>query len=140
MQLSGERTWSRDSFLGHKTTFRPLYDRGRREAEEAGWDETLYANERDELTEGSISTLLLLFDDKWITPALRSGVLPGVARSWLLDHTMVEEQVVTLGDLDMIQAMVLCNSVRGTGMVETLTLPDGRCLRFRADRSIPVLT
>ncbi len=139
VRLSEERTWSRDSFLAHKTTFRRLYDRGLREAEEAGWDETLYANERDELTEGSISSLLILRQGKWITPPLTSGVLPGVARAWLLQHRLVEEQVVATGDLDTIQAMALCNSVRGTGVFETLSLPDGRWLRFNTDCQVPTL-
>lgn len=133
LRLASERTWSQESFLAHKTTFRPVYDLGFRQAQEMGYDETLYANERDELTEGSISTLLLLQDGAWITPPLTSGVLPGVARARLLQHTGVQERVVTLGDLQSIEAISLCNSVRGLGAVATLTLPEGQVFHFPAD-------
>ena len=137
--FAAERTWAQDSFLAHKTTYRPIYDRGIHHAQEMGYDETIYANERDELTEGSISTLLLLQEGKWVTPPLASGVLPGVARSWLLRNQSVTEQVVTLNDLDSVQAVSLCNSVRGVGVVETITLPNGRLLRFGSEQSPPEL-
>lgn len=139
LRLAPERTWAQDSFLAHKTTFRPLYDRGLREAQHMQCDETIYANERDELTEGSISTLLVLRNDEWITPPLTSGVLPGVARSWLLRDTRIKEEVVTLDELASFLAVCLCNSVRGVGAVATITLPDGRTLYFDVEHDRPRL-
>ena len=140
VRMAGERTWAQDSFLAHKTTFRSTYDRGLQEAEEAGYEETIYANERDELTEGSISTLLLLLHGEWLTPPLSSGVLPGVGRSRLLQDGRIREQVVTLSDLEEVRAMSLCNSVRGIGAVAAITLPDGRSLPFDTTSSHPDLT
>ena len=137
--ISPRRTWSKDSFLRHKTTFRPVYDDGTREAQRLGFDETLYANERDELTEGSLSTVLLLLEGRWRTPALTSGVLPGVARSRLLAQSVIEEVVVGLGDLERAQAMALCNGVRGVGLVGSVTMEDGRVLGFRTDVEVPEL-
>ncbi len=130
VRLSPRRTWSKDSFLRHKTTFRPIYDEGTREAEELNFADTLFANERDELTEGSISSLLLLMNGRWKTPALASGVLPGVARTQLLGRKVIEEQVLTLDALTRAEGVALCNGVRGVGVVRSLTMDDGRILEF----------
>lgn len=137
VRLSPRRTWSKDSFLQHKTTYRRLYDEGTQEAKELGFAETVYANERDELTEGSISSLLLLLDGQWRSPALRSGVLPGVARTMLVARGAIAEQVLTLADLERAEAVALCNGVRGVAPVETFRLHDERTLRFRTDVALP---
>ena len=49
--LSRQRTDSRDAMLFHKTTHRPLYARAFKEAVDAGFDDLLFMNERDEVTE-----------------------------------------------------------------------------------------
>ena len=139
VRLSARRTWSKDTFLRHKTTYRPVYDEGSREAQELGFDETIYANERGELTEGSISSLLLLLGGRWRTPALASGVLPGVARSLLLEQEAVEEQVFLLADLERAEAVALCNGVRGVAPVGSIALGEGQTLRFRTDVKLPKL-
>ena len=135
--LSPRRSWSKDSFLRHKTTFRPLYEEGLRQAHELGFDESIFTNEREELTEGSISSLLVLLGGVWITPALASGVLPGVARSRLLGRGLIREGVVALADLERAQAIAVCNAVRGIGAVRSITLRDGSLLRFHAEIELP---
>ena len=139
VQLSPRRTWSKDGFLRHKTTYRPVYDEGSHEAQQLGFDETIFANERDELTEGSISSLLLLIDGRWKTPALASGVLPGVARSLLVERRAIKEEVLLLADLQRAEAVALCNGVRGVAVVHSVELGDGSTLRFRTDVDLPKL-
>ena len=138
-RLAPQRTWSKDSFLRHKTTYRPVYDEGTEEAQRLGFDDTLYANERDELTEGSISSLLVRLDGTWKVPALSSGVLPGVARSLLLQRRAIEEQVLLISDLDRAEAVALCNGVRGVAAVGSIVLSEERTLRFRTDVEVPQL-
>ena len=138
-RLSPRRTWSKDSFLRHKTTYRQVYDEGTQEAQQLGFDETIFANERDELTEGSISSVLLWIDGRWKTPALASGVLPGVARSLLVGRRAVEEEVLLLSDLERAEAVALCNGVRGAAPVEQIVLSEGQTLRFRTDLELPKL-
>jgi para-aminobenzoate synthetase/4-amino-4-deoxychorismate lyase len=112
--LAAERTASSDVFLRHKTTHRPLYDRLFAAAQHTGFDEVLFCNERDEVTEGAISNLFVRIEGRLYTPPLASGVLPGVFRRHLLEAVpSAEERILTLADLRAADEIYLCNSVRG---------------------------
>jgi len=111
--LAAERLDSTDLFLRHKTTHRARYDAAWRAAEAQGAFDQLFCNERGELCEGGRSTLLLRLDDAWWTPPCSSGLLPGVARQWLIDCGVCSERVLRPADLDRAQAIAVVNSVRG---------------------------
>jgi len=114
VRLASERTFSGDVFLRHKTTNRERYDRFYAAARGDGFDEVVFLNEKNEVTEGAISNLLVLQQGKLLTPPLSSGVLPGVFRRHLLEtDATVEERVLTLEDIKSADALYLCNSVRG---------------------------
>lgn len=102
-------------FLHHKTTLRDLYDGERQRAAAAGFLEVLFANDRGELTEGSISNIVLLRDGVYRTPPLASGLLNGVCRQSLLadPRRPVVEEVLSATDLDTATALFVVNSVRG---------------------------
>lgn len=120
IQVAKERTNSRDRFLRHKTTRRALYDRLFAEAQNAGYDEVLFLNERDEVTEGAISNLFIERDKQLFTPPLACGLLPGLFRQSLLHpkaKQAAEERVLKLDDLRNADAVYLCNSVRGMRQV-----------------------
>ncbi|MGF6570571.1 para-aminobenzoate synthetase/4-amino-4-deoxychorismate lyase [Paraburkholderia sp. GAS333] len=110
-------TQASDPLLLHKTTRRAEYDRGWREAEAKGAFDTLFFNERGELTEGGRSNVFVKLDGRWWTPPLASGVLPGVMRSVLLDEDadglQAAERVLTRADLLNAEAMMVCNALRG---------------------------
>ncbi len=121
VRISTERTHSSDVFLRHKTTHRELYERELAKARAEGFDEVLFLNERNELTEGAISNLFLQREGKLLTPPLASGVLPGILRRHLLEtDPTVEERILTPRDLDTAEATFLCNSVRGLRRITTL--------------------
>jgi para-aminobenzoate synthetase/4-amino-4-deoxychorismate lyase len=112
--IARERTASTDVFLRHKTTHRPLYDRLFAAAQQSGFDEVLFRNERDEVTEGAISNIFVRIEGRLYTPPLASGVLPGVFRRHLLEAVpRAEERILTLADLRSADELYLCNSVRG---------------------------
>jgi para-aminobenzoate synthetase/4-amino-4-deoxychorismate lyase len=112
--LAAERTTSTDVFLRHKTTHRPLYDRLFAAAERAGFDEVLFFNQRDEVTEGAISNIFVRIEGRLCTPPQACGVLPGVFRHHLLEAVpRAEERILTLADLRAADELYLCNSVRG---------------------------
>ena len=138
IKLSSENTWSGDSFLQHKTTFRPLYDLELTRARAAGFAEVIFTNKRQELTEGAISSLLVFVEDEWRTPALAAGVLPGVARSELLRSEQIQEAALTLGDLRRADALAICNAVRGIARVQSLRWNDGRVTRFGNPIELPL--
>jgi para-aminobenzoate synthetase/4-amino-4-deoxychorismate lyase len=112
--MAPERLDSQSLWLMHKTTNRAFYDAPRQQAHAAlGVDEVLFRNERDELTEGSITSLFVQRDGTLLTPPLSSGLLPGTLRAELIDQGKAVEQVLTLADLADAEAIFLGNSVRG---------------------------
>ncbi|MGF6956966.1 aminodeoxychorismate synthase component I [Paraburkholderia youngii] len=109
-------TQAADPLLRHKTTRRADYDRGWREAEAKGAFDTLFFNERGELTEGGRSNVFVKLAGRWWTPPLASGVLPGVMRSVLLDGAsdlQAGEKVLTQQDVLNAEALLVCNALRG---------------------------
>jgi len=109
-------TQSGDPLLRHKTTHRAQYDRGWREAEAKGAFDTLFFNERGELTEGGRSNVFVKLAGRWWTPPLASGVLPGVMRSILLEddtNLQAAEKVLTEADVLSAEALLICNALRG---------------------------
>ncbi len=124
--VATERTRSTDVFLRHKTTNRGLYDGPLAEARKNGFDELLFLNEEECLTEGAISNLFLRRGNKWITPSLDCGVLPGIKRRQLLkDLPGVEEGLLQLQDLEIADEIFLCNSLRGVRSVSSIERVDG---------------
>src|SRR5690606_14460808 len=95
-------------------TNRAMLDEPRQRAHATlGVDEVVFCNERNELTEGSITTLFLERDGVLLTPPLSSGLLPGTLRAELLANGRAVEQILTLDDLQKADAIWLGNSVRG---------------------------
>lgn len=108
-------THANDPLLLHKTTRRADYDRGWREAEARGGFDTLFFNDRGELTEGGRTNVFVKLDGRWWTPPLSSGALPGVMRAVLLDDPRLAaaERVLTLDDLQHAEALIVCNALHG---------------------------
>lgn len=111
---------STDPFFYHKTTCRTLYDAERKAAVAAGFFEVLFGNERQEVTEGTITNVFVRKAGKLLTPPLHCGLLAGVLRAALLagevaapDGLEVVEEVIGLDDLRKAEAIYLGNSVRG---------------------------
>lgn len=129
LMLAGERTSSADRFLFHKTSNREFYERRFREAVELGFDDVLFMNERDEITEGAISNVLIVVGGRWYTPPLDCGVLPGIFRRHILEtNGAASERVLRLEDLKSADAIYICNAVRGCRKVqlETRAMGTGR--------------
>lgn len=112
--IATHRTDPRDRMLFHKTTHRRLYDEAFRAATEAGFDEVLFLNTRGELTEGAISNVFVEKNGRWVTPPVECGLLAGVYRRHLLEtRANVEERVLLVEDLRSVDAVYICNAVRG---------------------------
>ncbi len=131
--------WSGDTFLGHKTTFRPVYDSELARAQAEGFQDVLFTNERGELMEGAISSVVLLIDGRWVTPSLQANILPGVARGILLRNGEAIEEVLVEADLERAEAMVMVNGVRGVAQVRTLQLRSGEKREWEVRESLPRL-
>jgi para-aminobenzoate synthetase/4-amino-4-deoxychorismate lyase len=100
-----------DAFLFHKTTLRGPYELRRARRPDA--DDVLLVNTRGEVTESTIANVAVLFGDRWVTPPLDAGLLPGAYRAVLLRDGTLTEQRVTLDDLRRADDVALVSSVRG---------------------------
>ncbi len=119
--VAGERTSAADPFFRHKTTNREMYDRLHKAARAAGFDEVIFMNDRDEVTEGAVSNIFIEQSGRWLTPPLASGVLPGVFRRHMLKtRPAAEERVLSIADLRSADAVYVCNALRGLRKVTAL--------------------
>lgn len=125
VQVSDKRVQSDDFRLYHKTSLREEKTAALEKARAAGAYECLFLNERGELTEGSISNIMLRIDGRWLTPALRCGLLPGVWRERQLASGRAHEAVLTLSDLIRADKAVVGNAVRGEGNIVSFVDNDG---------------
>jgi para-aminobenzoate synthetase/4-amino-4-deoxychorismate lyase len=111
--VSDAKVDSRDVFLYHKTTNRDFYNRHFHDADEKGFDEVIFFNERNELTEGAISNIFLRYDQQWFTPPVASGLLPGIWREKMMRELNAVERVTYSEYLKDADEIILGNSVRG---------------------------
>ena len=119
--ISGERTSSADTFLRHKTTKRELYNEEHGRAKRNGHFDTIFLNERGEVTEGAVSNIFVEKDGRYFTPPLGCGVLDGTfRRSFLSAHPDALEAVVTPEDLEHADAVYVSNAVVGMLPVEVV--------------------
>jgi para-aminobenzoate synthetase / 4-amino-4-deoxychorismate lyase len=112
--ISAERTDSSEALLRHKTTRRCMYDRVLADARSRGFDDAVFLNEREEVTECAIHNLMIAKGGKLVSPPVDCGLLPGVYRRYMLSvHPEAEEAVVTLDDILSADRIFIFNSVRG---------------------------
>ncbi len=98
-------------FVRFKTTHRAHYDAFA--PDDGSIFDTLLWNERGELTEFTRGNLALRVAGRWLTPALASGLLPGIARARLLRERAIEEATLTRDDLARAEGVAFFNSLRG---------------------------
>ena len=96
-----------DPWLRIKSTHRPLQDAARAALPD-GVDELLFANERGEICEGTITNLFFDRGEGLRSPPLACGVLPGVLRREL----SAPEEVLRIEDLPRVR-LWLGNALRG---------------------------
>ena len=112
LALSPKRLEPSDRWLRFKTTRRALYDRARANLPD-GVDEMLFANSREQLSEGAISNVFVDFGDGLVTPPVGDGLLPGVLRAQLIDSGQAREESISLERLSAAKNIFVGNSLRG---------------------------
>lgn len=105
--LAAGRLSSRDPWLSVKSTRRAAYDTARGALPE-GLDEAIFRNERDEVCDGTITTVFFDRGQGMRTPPLSSGLLPGVLRAAMA----CPEEVLAASDLPRVRLWV-GNALRG---------------------------
>lgn len=84
-----------------------------KKAKELGFDEVLFFNELDFLSEGGISNVFLIKGDEILTPSLDQGLLNGIIRNRIVSDTRfnVSEASITLEMLKEADYIFLTNSL-----------------------------
>lgn len=105
---------------------------GRREAEELGYDEGLFLNERGEVAEGCTTNIFWIKGRTLFTPSTACGILPGVTRKAVLSLApslglRVKEARSPISALFSSDLVFLTNSIVGMVCVEEV---DGKNLRI----------
>jgi para-aminobenzoate synthetase/4-amino-4-deoxychorismate lyase len=111
--VSPFRTDPADPLLRHKTGVRGFYNRERRRAVQLGCFDALFVNRLDRVTEGAITNVFARFGDRWFTPPIDDGLLPGIWRAHFGAEHAAEEASLRLDDLAAADQLVVGNSVRG---------------------------
>ncbi len=109
--LAKTRVNSADPMLRHKTTARSIYEKAR-EGYGSSTD-VILVNERGEITEATIANIAVFRDNRWRTPPIACGVLPGTMRAQLLDEGRIVESVIRADELLPGEAIRYFNAVRG---------------------------
>ena len=98
----------------HKVSDRNFYDGERnriRKLTEA--DEVIFLNNKNEICEGSYTSIFIKKNGVLVTPPLSSGLLPGILRADLLEKKQAIERKLTITDIIEAKEVFLGNSLRG---------------------------
>ncbi|MCM3056131.1 aminodeoxychorismate synthase component I [Caldibacillus thermoamylovorans] len=105
-------------FYYHKTTNRKIYSQFQNQKPDI-FDVLLW-NEEMELTEFINGNVVLEIDGKLWTPPVKSGLLAGTYRGFLLKQGKISEKTLKLADLNTCTKIWLINSVRKWVEVERI--------------------
>ena len=83
-----------------------------RQAQDLGFDDGVFINEKGEVVETALSNLLILTSTGWLTPSLSSGCLPGITRELLIKWFDVKEELITFDQLLAAEAVYVTSSLR----------------------------
>ena len=85
----------------------------REEAIKSGYDEVIFFNENGYLSEGSMSNIFIIKNNKIFTPDINQGLLPGIIRNFIVKRYNVIEKKITLEELFNADEIFITNSILG---------------------------
>ncbi|GAB6182929.1 aminotransferase class IV [Thermodesulfovibrio hydrogeniphilus] len=115
--LSSIKRHSKSPVIYHKTMNYLPNILVKREALSNGFDDAVILNENDEITECSASNILIVKQDKLLTPAKECGLLLGTTMQILIEKMGVKEQRLKLKDIYEASAIFITNSLMGATAV-----------------------
>ena len=114
IMVSPHKLSKKVQYSKHKISRRNFYDKERERLKAlTGIDEVIFLNESGKLCEGSFTSIFIEKDGKLLTPALKTGILPGVLRAQLLRSKKARTADLTEDDLLGAKNIYIGNSMRG---------------------------
>ena len=113
----------------HKTTSRADSYVAYKEALDAGFNDVLYLNEKNEIIECTRANIFLVLENKVITPSLESGILSGVTREKVIEvakegNILIEEKNVHSLYLNKAKDVFITNAIIGLMPISKVKLQD----------------
>ena len=118
VKLAKNKTQSTNKFLYYKTTNRMWYNETMSKIAENKVFDEIYLNEKNQITEGARSNVVIKKEGVYYTPSLKCGLLNGCFRQFLLKKIKMVEKELYLKDLKNADKIFLINSIRGIIEVE----------------------
>jgi para-aminobenzoate synthetase / 4-amino-4-deoxychorismate lyase len=115
--ISKHATHSKDPFLYHKTTSRKLYNEEFKKYSAQGYFDVIFINEKNQITEGSISNIFIQIKGQYYTPPCSCGLLNGIQRQIMIKKLKAQEKFLSLKDIKRADNIILTNAVRGATSV-----------------------
>lgn len=84
----------------------------RESAQHEGFDDALIFNKSNEVTETSISNIVLRIDDQWVTPPISAGILPGIMRQIAIEECEVQVRPIHISEIPNVTSAFLLSSLR----------------------------
>ncbi len=86
-----------------------------RKSRDLGFDEPLFLNSKNQITEGATSNIFFVKNNKIYTPIVSSGLLNGIMRQYIISKIdlEIEEKEISLEDLREYDEVFLSNSLFG---------------------------
>ena len=92
----------------------------KRKSKKLGYDEPIFLNSKNQITEGATSNVFVVVEDKIYTPKLSCGLLNGIVRQYIISNYDVIETEIDLEFLNNADEIFLTNSLFGIMPVNNL--------------------
>ena len=92
----------------------------KRKSKKMGYDEPIFLNSKNQITEGATSNIFVVVRDKIYTPKLSCGLLNGIVRQYIISNYDVTESEIDLEFLNNADEIFLTNSLLGIIPVNNL--------------------
>ena len=92
----------------------------KRKSKKLGYDEPIFLNSKNQITEGATSNIFVVVENKIYTPKLSCGLLNGIVRQYIISNYDVIESEIDLEFLNNTDEIFLTNSLFGIMSVSNL--------------------
>ena len=92
----------------------------KRKSKKMGYDEPIFLNSKNQITEGATSNIFVVVEDKIYTPKLSCGLLNGIVRQYIISNYDVTEKEIDIEFLNNADEIFLTNSLFGIMPVNNL--------------------
>ena len=120
LNISKVRRNENSIFTFHKTLNYGDNILEKRKSKKLGYDEPIFLNSKNQITEGATSNIFVVVEDKIYTPKLSYGLLNGIVRQYIISNYDIIEKEIDIEFLNNADEIFLTNSLFGIMPVSNL--------------------